>query len=100
VTAGIRIVPRHQIGERETAGFRTKADGSCSWATWVEPVYAPSPQGAALHELRVALGLTIGQAARTLGIGPADMSALEWGRAEPEGDNWDYVRRMLETRKS
>lgn len=60
------------------------------------PVYPPSPHGAELRQLRTLLGLSIGEAARALGVSAVELSDLERGRRVPvDPSDWKPARAVL-----
>lgn len=91
----VSVLAVRPTGRRSVTGFATRLDGSCGVETFEVDLYPESPRGAAFRDRRVALGLTLGQVARTLGVSPADLAGVEAGR-KTFGD-WDEPARELES---
>lgn len=87
----LRVEP---IGTRKTPAFVDYADGTGELKTLDRPVYPASPDGEAFRRLRVERGVSLREAARRLGISPADVSGLEFGRVVPR-DGWTVVRECI-----
>lgn len=63
-------------------------------ADW--PAVAPSPRAVALHHLRQALGMSVGQAALLLGLSVNDLAWIECGRLTLRTDRqWSAATRAL-----
>lgn len=60
------------------------------------PVFPPDDEarGTRLHDLRVACGLGLREAARAVGLSPSVLSAVERGELRPEGDAESGIARM------
>lgn len=92
----MKIIPVSPTGTRQSLAFvcgvRT---GGLREVT--EPVYPPSPRGAALRELRAREGahVTLGEAARLMGVRPSELSSLELGRATLSAEDWDEAERLI-----
>lgn len=75
------VVPAPIIGYSTGPAFVDYADGHGAFEEFARPVYAPSHHGHALRTVRVHEGafLTMGAAARALGMTAAELSGLEHG---------------------
>lgn len=94
--APIRIRPVAPIGTRPASGFVDYADGHGAFESWEEPVYPPSPDGAALHAKRLSLDMSLRECAKLLGMKAVDLSSLEWGRAAFEEGAFEEAMRRIE----
>lgn len=69
----------------------------CEWRDVDSPTYPPSPEGEELRRLRVRVAdLVLREAARRLGLSPAELSGLERGSltfVDPRG--WSLARSLL-----
>ena len=83
-----------QIARRQQ---RTECCGLArGWCTFWAPVYPESPGGERLRRRRMALGISLQDAAAALGIEPKVLTELETGAAviaDPGG--WDAALRAL-----
>jgi len=86
----ICIRPVTPISTRRGCAFVTRKTG-CGVEEVDFPVYPASEHGERLHRERVAAGLTLGELARRLGIGAAELSGLERGRNDTDERGWDAV---------
>ena len=61
------------------------------------PTYPPSPDGKRLREKRIAVGLSLREAAIVLGLSAVDLSMLERGAARlSTAKEWEDVFKRLE----
>lgn len=97
----MKLIPVAPIGTRRSVAFVCGPRTSGLRDT-EEPTYPPSPRGDALRELRAREGdhVTIGEAARLLGIGPADLCSLEYGRATLSDEDWIEAERLIRELKA
>lgn len=97
----MKLIPVAPIGTRRSVALVCGPQTSGLRET-EEPTYPPSPRGNALRELRARDGahVTIREAARRLGISPADMSSLEFGRATLSAEDWVEAERLIRELKA
>lgn len=88
----INYQPVAPIGTRTTFGHQNMGDKPHVWGEFEVNEYPDSWEGLRLQVLRRELGLYLGDAARILGIGVAQMSSLERGAATCD---WDVAMRLL-----
>lgn len=86
------------IGKRSSVALVRYGFG-CKMEEVTQSVYPDSPASSELREFRIRLGMSLGDAARTLGIKASRMSDLEHGRAA-FSDPQDYQRAKDALRKA
>lgn len=96
--AGIVLDPVQPVGTRKATGFVDRTDGTGGVESWDELVYPPHPEGESFRGLRRSLEISIGEAARRLGIKPSEVSGLEFGRVVPRA-GWEQLRARLEEKE-
>lgn len=69
------------VGERTFRALVKPRSGPCTFQDVTEPTYPDEPRGEKLRQARIAISKGVDTVARKLGIGPADLSAVEFGRA-------------------
>lgn len=72
-------VTARESGSEQASGFVMRA-GGCGLEVWNEPAYPPEPRGQHLRDVRRELGVTLGKAARALGLTAVLVGELERGR--------------------
>jgi len=82
---GRRVVAVLPTGERTGMAFVSRAAG-CTYEAVTSATYPPNEAGERLRNLRVEAGRSLGEAARLLGVGVAELSGIEWGRMRFEKD--------------
>jgi hypothetical protein len=86
-------------GKRTGPAFVSRADGSCSYEDLTVPTYPPSPRGELFRAHRVALGVSLRQAADALGLSAVEVSGLEFGRyVFADAADWDRAESFLQSR--
>ena len=95
------LIPVAPIGSRRSVAFVCGPQTS-ELRDIEESTYPPSPRGAALRELRAREGahVTLGEAARLLGIRPSELSSLELGRATLSAEDWAEAERIIRELKA
>lgn len=87
------------IGKRTGPAFVSRRDGSCSYEDVTTPVYPESPRGELFRAHRVALGVSLRQAADALGLSAVEVSGLEHGRyVFTDAGEWDRAEILLQAR--
>lgn len=87
------------IGTSETPGFACGPKGG-GFRMLQMPTYPPNPQGQMLRDLRVALHLSLREAAKALEITAVDLSAVERGSKGIETDGWRWcVERLVDCKE-
>lgn len=81
---GLRYEPIAPIGTETVYCHQNRGDEPHVWGPLELPTYPPSPEGEALRDLRVELGLGLREAARVLGLSALELANLERGRARCE----------------
>lgn len=98
----LQLITRQPVEQRTTMAFVDRRDDSApyglrgSFEEVTLPTFAPSPSGERLRKSRVMVDLSIGDAARTLGITAAELSGLEHGRYDLSAEDWDRVFDAIE----
>jgi hypothetical protein len=72
-----------------------RRDGKCNLEAIDSPQYPESPRGEELREARLASSISMGDLARKLGIGPAELSGLEHGRFTTDAEGWAEAKRAI-----
>ena len=83
----LRIRHVTPIATRRGCAFVTRECG-CGVEERDFPVYPNSERGEHLRQARVAAGIYLGELARKLGIGAAELSGLERGRNDTDEAGW------------
>jgi hypothetical protein len=92
--AKLLLDPVTPIGTRRASGFASFTDGTSGAHEWEEAIYPPHPEGREFAAFRIALGMSLRETARRLGVNPSEVSGLEFGRFVPR-DGWDALRARL-----
>ena len=97
----MKLIPVAPIGTHRSVAF-VCGPRTSELREIEEPTYPPSPRGAALRELRARDGahVTLGEAARLLGIRPSEVSSLELGRVTLSAEDWDEAERLIRELKA
>lgn len=80
------------IGTHKAYGHMNRGDQPHVWDEFDVNDYPDSWEGRRLQALRYELKLTLGDAGRILGLGPAQMSSLEHGSATCD---WTVAMKLL-----
>lgn len=89
---GLRYEPIAPIGTETVYCHQNTGDEPHLWGALELPTYPPSPEGEALQELRMQLGLGVRDAAHALGLSVVEYCNLERGRARCD---WSIVGGLL-----
>ena len=83
------------LGTRKTIAHVNRGARGSGFEEIELPVYPDSPEGAEFRRARVAARVTLGEAARRLGLSMVYVSELERGARRPAaGTTWDDITRV------